>query len=169
MTETSIKAAVAKIDDLLKAVATDSRIVNTDSDSYLRKFIARKLLLVCFWEGALDATRVWSEITVAELLGTMPDQTGYLEPIPKHWTCEDLSLFVFGRGDMVMYASMYACLWKEVERLTKPKQRVAIVDSAMVGGRESEVGKQARALFAETGHQCTPKTIIARMVQNGKL
>jgi len=24
-------------------------------------------------------------------------------------------------------------------------------------------------LFDETGHQCTPKTIIARMVQNGKL
>jgi hypothetical protein len=39
----------------------------------------------------------------------------------------------------------------------------------MIGGRESEVGMQARALFDETGHQCTPKTIIARMVQNGKL
>ena len=103
------------------------------------------------------------------LLGIMPDQTGYLETIPKHWSCEELSQFVFGRGDMVLYVSMYACLWKSVEASTKPKRRSAIIDSAMIGGRESEVGKQARALFDETGHQCTPKTIIARMVKNGKL
>ena len=75
----------------------------------------------------------------------------------------------FGRDDMVLYVSMYACLWKSVERSTKPSQRAAIIDSAMIGGRESEVGKQARALFQEAGHQCTPKTIIARVVQNGKL
>ena len=92
-----------------------------------------------------------------------------METIPKHWSCEELSQFVFGRGDMVLYVSMYACLWKSVEASTKPKMRSAIIDSAMIGGRESEVGKQARALFDETGHQFTPKTIVARMIQNGKL
>jgi hypothetical protein len=121
------------------------------------------------WEGALDTRRVWFDTSVEQLEGFMPDQTGYLETIPKQWSCEELSQFVFGRGDMVLYVSMYACLWKSVENSTKPERRSAIIDSAMIGGRESEVGKQARALFDETGHQCTPKTIIARMVQNGKL
>ncbi len=169
LTETSLVRAVEQIDGIMTRVATNSRVLQAEGGGYVRKFIARKLLLVCLWEGALDSTRAWSDVTVEMMERIMPDQTGYLEPIPRGWTCEELSNFVFGRGDMAMYASMYACLWKSVERLTKPKQRATIIETAMVGGRESEVGKQARALFEETGHQRTPKTIIARMIRNGKL
>ena len=169
LTDGSIQSVVEQIDQIMTSVATESQVLQAEGGGYVRKFIARKLLLVCVWEGALDTTRVWSDTSVEQLEGFMPDQTGYLETIPKHWSCEELSQFVFGRGDMVLYVSMYACLWKSVEASTKPKTRSAIIDSAMIGGRESEVGKQARALFDETGHQCTPKTIIARMVQNGKL
>ena len=102
-------------------------------------------------------------------MGFMPDETVYLDTIPKQWSCEELSQFVFGRGDMVLYVSMNACLWKSVDKSTKPKRLSAIIGSTMIGGGGSEVGKQARALFEETGHQRTPKTIITRMVQNGKL
>ena len=169
LTDGSIQSVVEQIDQIMTSVATESRVLQAEAGGYVRKFIARKLLMVCVWEGALDTTRVWSDTLVGQLERMMPDQTGYLETIPKHWSCEELSQFVFGRGDMVLYVSMYACLWKSVETSTKPEKRSAIIDSAMIGGRESEVGKQARALFDETGHQCTPKTIIARMVQNGKL
>jgi len=169
LTDGSIQSVVEQIDQIMTSVATESQVLQAEGGGYVRKFIARKLLLVCVWEGALDTTRVWSDTSVEQLEGFMPDQTGYLETIPKHWSCEELSQFVFGRGDMVLYVSMYACLWRSVENSTTPKRQSAIIDSAIIGGRESEVGKQARALFEETGHQCTPKTIIARMVQSGKL
>lgn len=167
--ESSIERVVEEIDRMMTSVATVSQIFALDKGGYVRKFIARKLLMVCLWEGALDTTRIWSQISVEKLQRVMPDQTGYLTPIPRNWSCEELSYFVFGRGDMVLYVSMYACLWKSVQRGTTPQQQSVLVTSAMSGGSESEVGKQAQALFAETGHQCTMMTIVARMIQNGKL
>ena len=96
----------------------------------------------------------------------MPDQTGFLEPIPLEWTCEDLSHFVFGRGDMVLYTSMYACLWKEIQRVTTEAQQAALITKCMEGGCQSAVSSHAQALFTQVGHQCTPTTIVRRMIQH---
>ena len=125
LTDGSIQSVVEQIDQIMTSVATESQVLQAEGGGYVRKFIARKLLLVCVWEGALDTTRVWSDTSVEQLEGFMPDQTGYLETIPKHWSCEELSQFVFGRGGMVLYVSMYACLWKSVEASTKTREAVS--------------------------------------------
>ena len=82
----SIEQAVQRIDAVLKDASDLSSVVPGDASGHMSKFIARKLLLVCVWEGKIRNT-CWATITVRDLLPTMPDQTGFLEPIPLDWTC----------------------------------------------------------------------------------
>lgn len=164
--DADLASVVKKVDALVSTLRVKTSALPSDANAYTPKFVARKLVLVCFWEGRLsDAT--WRRLTVRDLMAICPDQSNFFAPIPPHWSCEELSNFVFGRPDMALYASMYACLWKDV-RATSKKKWGAILD-ALSGGRESAVGQMARQKFYSLGHQCTPKTIVKTLVEIGAI
>ena len=94
---------------------------------------------------------------------------GVLGANPVGMSREDLSHFVFGRSDMVLYTSMYACLWKEVQRVTTETQQAALITKCVEGGRKSAVSSHEEALFTKVGHQCTPTTIVRRTIERGAL
>ena len=81
---------------------------------YVRKSIARKVAIGLMARG--KAWMDWDKTTVADLSRLFPDSGLHLEDFPAQWSAAQLSVFLFDRDDLAVFASCYACLWHDVKK-----------------------------------------------------
>ena len=123
---------------------------------YVAKSIVRKIAIAALFVGDAGLKVEWEEVTVVDLCRMFPDQGKHLEIFPPSWSAAELSRFVFGRPDLAILASCYACLWHDVrEKFSEEK----VMAAALSGSLE----RQAREVQKLCGHCGVPAWIVACM------
>ena len=75
-----------------------------------------------------------------------------------------MSNFLFGRDDWAVFASMWACLWHDVQ--DKCATQLEHIEGFLVGGMSSCFAKRSRVLAIQLGHNATPRMIIDDFVRS---
>lgn len=106
-----LRGAFSRVDEVLSSISASTDIISK-GDGYTRKFVLRKILLAYTMEvgDAID----WGTFPVGFLQDCSADERQFLSAFPAAWTARDASEFVFGRGDLPLFVSMWACLWNDV-------------------------------------------------------
>ena len=129
---------------------------------YVRKFIDRKLFLLVLAAGSVHSDG-WQSTAASALNSTLPDQHDFTSGFPDGWTAAEMSNFLFGRDDWAVFASMWACLWHDVQE--KYAAKLEHIEGFLVGGMSSCFAKRARALAIQLGHNVTPRMIIDDLIR----
>ena len=156
MEEVTLLSAIDQANAIVLKIAQrcDKHMEKWLKIGYVRKSIVRKIAI---GKIVLGKARVdWEKMTVADLRRIFPDAGEHLKDFPQQWSVADLSMFLFDRADLAIFASCYACLWHDVAQ-SHDKE---LVMAAVLSGR---VERQARELRKSTGHCCVPSWIIECM------
>jgi hypothetical protein len=130
---------------------------------YVRKFIDRKLFLLVLAAGSVHPDG-WQSTAASALNSMLPDQHDFTSGFPDGWTAAEMSNLLFGRDDWAMFASMWACLWHDVQE--KHAAKLEHIEGFLVGGMSSCFAKRARALAIQLGHNVAPRMIIDDLVRS---
>ena len=129
-------------------------MLNWLNTGYVRKSIVRKIAMAAL-NG--DTVKVnWEEVTVADIRRLFPDMGEHLAVFPETWSAAEMSRFLFGRPDLAILASCYACLWHDV-RLHYDEDRV------MAAALNGQLERQAREVRGVCGHCGVPAWIVECM------
>ena len=156
---TQVIAAVCRV---TQAMHDEARIFPTKV-GYVRKFIDRKLFLLVLAAGSINPGG-WHSTAAAALKSMLPDQHEFTSGIPDKWTAAEMSNFLFGRDDWAVFASMWVCLWHDVQE--KYATQLERIEGFLVGGVSSCFAKRARVLAIQLGHNATPRMIIDDLVRS---
>ena len=164
--------SVWKMREVTEVIATVCRVTQSMHEEanifpskvgYVRKFIDRKLFLLVLAAGSINPGG-WHSTAAASLKSMLPDQHDFTSAIPDRWTAAEMSNFLFGRDDWAVFASMWACLWHDVQE--KYAMQLELIEGFLVGGTSSCFAKRARALAIQLGHNATPRMIIDDLVRS---
>ena len=124
--------------------------------NYVSSFFLRKVL----WARVSNGMRVdWSKIFLSDLALMAPDKNNYLGHFPSDMSAAAISTMLFGREDWALLASMFSCLWGDVERHFPTK--LAEIEASLSNGR---FGMAASSLRVAMGCTPTPCAVVERML-----
>ena len=99
-----------------------------------------------------------------EQLKGMHDENLSANGIERAWSAQDISYFLFGRADRILFLSMWACLWgdffKKCNDKGKQKDLLRIHASLLSG----QFAVHARAYLAKHGWPAHPTMICERVL-----
>ena len=136
---TTITSARAWIQAL--QVAVPAMKIKQDNH-YIVKFVLLKILLARVANGMqVD----WSKVTGSDLAMLAPDQNHNLGHFPCDMSAAEISTMLFGREDWALLASLYSCLWGDVERAFP--ERLDEIEQSVRDGRFATARKALREVM----------------------
>ena len=121
-------------------------------------FVGRKVVL-----ALLATSRVavdWATITRAQLEDLCCDQSNFLSAFDASMSAADVSNLVFGRKDWPMFVSLWACLMKDVFRVTSSTSDEALVLQTL---RSPDYGSVSAELRDRHGHAVHPALVMQEL------
>jgi hypothetical protein len=165
MGQDDLAGVVPALVSLMDAFAEKTGVLGP---KYKRHIVMRKIILAMVHHGHVKAD--WGDMSKNELCSFCCDERGHLAAFPDEWSAEEISEFLFGRGDLAMLASMWSCLWGDCfnasapsrgegdkEREEREANQEAFLAKLITSGRYAET---AEAMRQRDGHWSAPLLVV---------
>ncbi len=130
-----------------------------DDKGYVMMSVGRKIIIALLASGRASVD--WASMSRPELEELCCDQNEFLKVLPKTWSAADISNFIFGRPDWGIFVSVFACLMKDVFKITSCSRETLIERLA------SPIFERAAAeLRTTSGHAVHPTIVMNRLLSS---
>jgi hypothetical protein len=163
-----LAGVIPALRSLINAFGDKTGVLGPKTGGYRRHFVMRKIILAMVHHGIVQVD--WGVMSKCDLRSVCCDERGHLDAFPDIYSAKEISEFLFGRGDLAMLASMWACLWGDCfnapaasrgeddkERKERVANKEAFLASLITSGRYAE---KAEALHQRDGHWSTPVLVV---------
>ena len=114
--------------------------------------------MITFCEGYLpDCTEQLQQVCAGQVY-TNPNS------LELRWTAQDISFFLFGRPDRIVFLSMWACLWGDFFKKCKDKRKEDDLLRIHASLESGQFAVHARAYQAKHGWPAHPTMICERVL-----
>ena len=131
-----LNAALIGVQAVLDQIAATSGALSL-RDGYLRKHVVRKFMMAhaMSQKEPID----WGSVSCLTLKACTADEHDFLSALPSDWTCRAASEFIFHRGDLALFISLWACLWHD---WSSEDAQSAATTAATRGGTREETAAE---------------------------